>query len=264
MLTDTHPDDDRMPAALAAQADDCAELSRGYAARGDSRRASLAAWAADLRTAQSLLWEQAVAAGSDPIVELWAVAGVVDTALTGRAIGSATSPRGLVEDARQALVETLDEPVRDLLADRLVSLDHLDGVPAPTPGAANVAVTERLGGRSGEQLVGDLLTAAGDCRVVGGVMAEVGDDDEAQRQAASADLAAFEAYLVMVSAGSGDATLATADLRWDLAAAKAARQDASELDGPGLVAAQRAAMRSAVVPAEEPSLLAVLDLAAPQ
>ena len=192
---------------------------------------------------------------------LWTVAGQVESALTGQALNPATSPRGILQDAREALRGALDAPVRDLLVDRFVDLDHLDGLPASAPGAANAAVGERLGGRSGEQLVGDLLTAAEDCRLVGHVMAQIGDDDEAQRQAASADLAGFEAYLVMVSAASGDATLATADLRWDLAAAKAARGDTSGSVELGLVAVQRAAMRSVVAPAEEPSLLAVLDLA---
>lgn len=263
MQTHTSVDQECTAAALAAQAEDCAQLSRWYAARGDARRATLAVWAADLRGVQSLLWEQAVLAGTEPTQELRTAGERVGSALSSRALHSAATPRALLGGARQELLAALGQTLGDLMSDRFVALDHLDGLPAPTPGAANEAVSERLGGRSGEQLVGDLLVAAQDCRVVGSVMSQVGDDDEAQRQAASADLAGFEAYLVMVSAASGDATLATADLRWDLAATKASR-DGSEADPRHLVTVQRAAMRAVVVPAEEPSLLAVLDLAPPQ
>lgn len=257
MLTDHDIDHQRTAAHLSAQVGDFAALSRRYAARGDARRAALAAWAADIRTVQSLLWEGGVSAAKDPAHEIRAVATAVETALVGRGTASATSVRAVLEGARTALAAAFDESVHELLAGRFEGLEHLDDVPAPQPGAANAAVMQRLDGRSGEELAGELLTAAGDCRAVATVMEQVGDDEEAGRQHVSADLAGFEAYLVMASAASGDATLATTELRWDLAAWKAERS--ATVDGPDLAVATREAVRSVVLPAEDEALLVVLD-----
>jgi hypothetical protein len=253
VLTDT--DHDRTLATLAGQVDDYARLSRRYAARGDSRRAALAAWTADVRAVQALLWEGGLAAARDPEQQLGAVAEAVETAMLVQELPSGLTARELVENAREALVAAFDDSVHALLAARFGPLDHLDGVPAPTAGAANEAVCERLDGRSGEHLVGALLVAAADARAVAQVMASAGDDEEARRQLASADLASFEAYLVLASAASGDATLATADLRWGLAASKVEEQP-HENTHPQDV---RAAILSTAVPAEEPALLSLLD-----
>ncbi len=261
-------DYDRTPEALTAQIDDYAVLSARYAARGDARRAALAVWAADLRTVQSLLWEGGLAAADDPAQQLLAVASAVETALTSREPTADPSVRRVVEDARRALSAVFDESVHHLLVARFVALDHLDGTPAPTSGEANQVVQDRLAGRTGEQLVSDLLTASTDSRTVARVLAEVGDDDEARRQSAAADLAGFEAYLVMASAASGDATLATAELRWDLAAMRSGRSGIGSDDvrlgpAPRPPLAVRDAMCAVVVPAEEDALLSVLDRAAP-
>ena len=164
----------------------------------------------------------------------------------------------------QALLALLDEPVRGQLADGLASLDHLDEVPAPGPGAANQAVTERLDGRSGEQLVSDLLLASADCRAVAQLMEQLGDVDEARRQTDAADLAGFEAYLVLASAAAGDATLATTELRWDLAAT---RGGSDELWAEGsrrsehFDSAVRETICAVIVPAEEQALLSVIGTA---
>ena len=107
--------------------------------------------------------------------------------------------------------------------------------------------------RSGASVVAALVAVA---RLVARVMDEVGDHDEAQRQQSSACLAAFEAYLVLASAAAGDATLATTDLRWDLAALKADGVDAE----PHRL---REAMRETVVPAEEDALLELVDTPLP-
>ncbi len=209
-------DHDPVQESLAGQAADFAELSRTYAAGGDGRRAALAAWASDVRAVQALVLETgADARGRPPPVPL-----AVETALAGLAAVDTASVRTVVETARAQLVGTFDASVHDQVRGRLAALDHLDAVAAPGPGAANRAVTDRLDGRGGEQLVGDLLTAAADCRAVAQVMAQVGDEDERQRQTDAADLAGFEAFLVLVSAATGDATLATTELRWDLAAVK--------------------------------------------
>jgi hypothetical protein len=252
-MTDLEPD--RTRAVLAAQVDEYAELSARYAARGDSRRAALALWASDVRVVQSLLEPT-----DQPTV-------AVDAALANREIAPALSVRDVVEHARRALLAAFDEPVRGQLADRMVGLDHLDDVPAPQPGAANQAVTDRLDGRGGEQLVSDLLLAASDCRAVARLMEQVGDDDEARRQTDTADLAAFEAYLVLASAASGDATLATTDLRWDLAATRGGRDDLGARGrhrSTGFDDTVREAIRAVMIPAEEEALLSVLGIATVQ
>ena len=61
---------------------------------------------------------------------------------------------------------------------------------------------------------------------------------------------------MLASAAAGDATLATADLRWDLAALKA---DGSDREPHRL----REAMREVVVPAEEDALLELVDTPLP-
>lgn len=262
MLTEL--DRDRTHEVLAAQADDYAQLSCAYAARGDSRRAVLAAWAADLRAVQGLLWESGIAGAEDADQQLMSVAGAVETALVSRS-SAATSARSVVEGARQALLAAFDASVHAQLTERFTDLDHLDAVRPPNPGAANQAVTDRLDGRGGEELVGDLLTAAADCRAVARVMSQLGEPDEERRQVVSADLAGFEAFLVLASAASGDATLATTELRWDLAVAKLGQlsRDNRSADGPLSSGALREAMCAAVVPAEEGALLSVFDLGYP-
>jgi hypothetical protein len=260
----TELDHARTQEVLATQVTDYARLSVAYASRGDCRRAALAAWAADLRSVQSLLWASGISGAEDPDQQLLDVAGAVETALLGRA-ATGTSAREVVEAARQALLAAFDVSVHEQLRERFTDLDHLDTVRPPVPGAANQAVTDRLDGRGGEELVGDLLTAAADCRAVARVMSELGEPDEERRQVVSADLAGFEAFLVLASAASGDATLATTELRWDLAVAKLgqnARENRTS-EGPLSSDALRTAMCAAVVPAEEQALLSVFDLGYP-
>jgi hypothetical protein len=234
---------------LAGQATDYAELSRMYAARRDGRRAALAAWAADVRAVQALLWD-----ADEVWPRLVSVAGAVESTLLGEAASGVASVREVAEAARDALMDALGEPWGGPLRHRLEPLDHLDDVPAPAPGAANQSVTDRLDGRGGEQLVGDLLTAAADCRAVAQVMAQVGDEEERKRQDDAADLAGFEAYLVLVSAATGDATLATTGLRWDLAAVRARRDPALPT---------RDVVGSVLAPSEREALSAVHDLVRP-
>lgn len=250
MYLDADPELTR--AALAAHAEDYAALARWYAERGDTRRAVLATWAADVRSIQRVLWENGLGAAPDAEQALGQVAEAVVAAVASSDAAGATELRQLIERARDALTSAFDPSVHDTLRAVYVDLDHLETLAAPAPGEANRSVSDRLGGRSGEQLVGDLLVTAHDARLVARVMAELGDDEEAQRQQAAACLAAFEAYLVLASAAAGDATLATTDLRWDLAALKADRV------GPE-PHRLREAMREVVVPAEEDALLEVVD-----
>ena len=252
MLTDL---DLRTRSMLSEQAADFAELSRRHAGCGDARRAALAAWAADLRAVQALLWEGELSVDCAPEEQLPSLAAAVGSAVLEQQPSSPTTLRAAVEAARAALLGCVEAPARGLLEARLVSLDHLGDVAPPAAGEANQAVVHRLDGRGGEQLVGDLLTAAEDCRAVAQAMGLVGDTEEAARQSTAADLAAFEAYLVLSSAASGDATLATTELRWDLAALHASGSSAQT--PPALDV--RAVLRSSVGPVEDAALAAVLD-----
>lgn len=255
MLTETDATRD----ALVVQMDDYRRLSGWYAARGDARHAALAAWVADLRAVQALMWEPETTDAEARSQQVLAVAGAVEAALLRRGTDGGGTVRGVVESAREALVASFDESVHAQLRAVLGDLAHLDRAPAPTVGAANASVAHRLGGRGGEELVGDLLGAAADCRAVARVMAEIGDEEEQRRQDTNADLAAFEAYLVLASAAAGDATLATTDLRWDLASLKVAEDSGDVLD----TAVLRAAMSDVLAPAELDAMDGMLGLGQP-
>lgn len=256
MLIDTDPESTR--AVLAAQVDDFARLSRWYADRDDTRRAVLATWAADVRAVQLVLWEGGLHSAPDIDHAFGTVGEAVVAAMADGDLDSVASLRDLVEKARQSMVSAFDGAVHELVRDAFIDLDHLDALPGATAGASNRSVADRLDGRSGEQLVADLLATSMDSRLVAQVMAEVGDDDEARRQEVAATLAAFEAYLVLSSAAAGDVSLVTTDLRWDLAALVA---DLADLGDPDRL---RAVLRTVVAPAELSALLAVLDLPLPE
>jgi hypothetical protein len=252
--------------ALAAdQIDELTELSHAYAREGDARRAVMAAWAADVKTLQLLLWESGLASAPEPDAQMQAVAEAVDAALRGRSqhqqaamSEAAGTVRAIVEGARAALSSAFDESVHALLANRWTPLDHLDGLRIPQPGDARRAVSARLDGRTADQLLTDLRTAAADCLAVSKVMAAVGDDKESIRQVTMADIATFEAYLVQTALRVGDTALATVDQRWDIAATRL-RIGAREVDPtPDEV---RRVLLSVVGPAEEATLSAAFESA---
>ena len=247
---------------LGAQVLEFATLSTWYAERGESRYAALAVWAADVRALQSALLDGLV----DPRGVSEALQSMRDSVAAAlAACESAPEPsiRAVVESARQAVLAVLDEPTRACLEANLVPLDHLDHLAAPAPGAANEGVSHRLDGRAGEELVADLLTAASDCRAVARMMALVGDAAEAERQSTSADLASYEAYLILASAASGDATLAVTELRWSLAVRKALDAPTGPDGTPGQTSGIRGSILATAVPAERAALSSLLAPAQP-
>ncbi len=189
-------------------------LSRQYAERGDLRRAALAAWAADVHTLEQLLWENGLDLAPEPFVQLATVGGSIADAVDTLATQprDATSLRAVVETARAAMIATFDESVHGLLTERLADLDHLDAA------RAQPVAVGRLEGRSADELVDELRTAAADCAAVADVLAADGEHEAAARLGDQADSASFEAYLVQAAVHAGDHDLATVDLRWDLAA----------------------------------------------
>jgi hypothetical protein len=90
------------------------------------------------------------------------------------------------------------------------------------------------------------------------------DEDEARRQDELADLAAIEAYLILTSAASGDVTLATTELRWDLAVRRVATAGgARHAESASPSRAMREAVLVTAGPEEEPALTSLLMLGEP-
>jgi hypothetical protein len=237
------------------------ELSRTYAAKGDARLALLALWAADVMVLQSLLWESGLGSAPDPDAQLAAVGRAVDGSLrsiTSEPDGSPTVTSAL-QCARTAMMSSFDSSVHARLIERFHSPEHLSGLPLPAASAAQDSRLSRQGDRSSQQLAEDLRVAAADCMAVSTWMAHAGLPADALAQARLADLASFEAYLVEAATAVGDASLATVDLRWDIAA--------SAVDGltevpeglPQAVHQLREVLLGAVGPAEADALLATFE-----
>lgn len=265
-MTET-PRHDRLPDAYA-------ELSRRHAHDGDLRLAQLAAWAGDVHVLEELLWEHGLAQAPDPLVQLAAVGESVALAVEEAARDLPDGPltaRAVVEAAREALVTTFDESVHGLLVDRFADLAQLDEV---TPAAASLTnahatrrtgvrpvgdvtaapsreerLATRLAGRTAEQLAAELRTTAADCATMAGLLAADGEPEAAGRLSRQADTAAFEAHLVAAALAAGDETLATVDLRWDLADRGADRGRLISVLG----AAERDALARTLEPEPEPA-----------
>jgi hypothetical protein len=205
---------------LAPVRERLADLSRAKVRAGDVRGAQLAAWAADLGVLEQLLWDHGLGDAPDPDAQLAAIGSAVAEALdTMSSSGdlAGRTPADVVELARQALRTTFDDSVHDVLDEAFVSLAHLvDPVPAD-PDAGGPDGRHRLGAASAEELVVELLAAAGDCMAVAGELVAVGEHEAAHRMSGQADAASFEAYLVAAASLAGDHDLASVDLRWALA-----------------------------------------------
>jgi hypothetical protein len=212
---------DTLHSGVSATIDVYVDLSRTYAAQGEARLALLALWAADVLIVQSLLWESGLGSAPDPDAQLAAVGRAVDSSL--RDDSAPVDPSGSVtsalQRARTALLSTFDASVHAMLTERFVSPGHLDGLSVAGEGAVLDARRSRLGDRSAQELSEDLRVTAADCMAVSAWMARSGLAADAMAQARMADLASFEAYLVEAAVAVGDTSLATVDLRWDIATA---------------------------------------------
>jgi hypothetical protein len=214
-----HTAHERLHQNASASIDVYVELSATYAAKGDTRLALLALWASDVMVLQSLLWESGLGSAPDPDAQLAAVGRAVDSALRSITSAHDESPTATsaLQRARTAMMSTFDSSVHARLIERFHSPEHLSGLPLPAASAAQDSRLSRLGDRSSRQLAEDLRVAAADCMAVSTWMAHAGLPVDALAQARSADLAAFEAYLVEAATAVGDISLATVDLRWDIA-----------------------------------------------
>lgn len=231
---------------------DYPDLSRRYAARGESRLAPLAAWAGDVHALEALVWDSGLDRAPDPAGELRAVGEVVADAVTAAAgrlpDGARVSLRAVVEAAREAMVATFDSSVHELLREGLALLDHLDAPAPASEASAPERSADRLAGRTPDGLVAELRLAAGDCATMAGLLAAGGEHDAAGRLARQADAATFEAYLVTAAVAADDHGLATVDLRWDLA-----KDDAAPVERERLLAVLGSAERDALRRTFEPT-----------
>jgi len=193
-----------------------AQLSRTYAAHGDTYLAVMATWAADVYVLQALLWERGLKASAHPDGQFFTVGAAVSTALAhyAQAPAATTSARQAVEAARAGLLAAFDPSVQGLLAAGFIALDHLDALPPVGAGAGEQAAAVRLAGRSATDLVSELHATAVDCMAVAREMRSAGRTEDAMRQAYLADMASFEAYLIEAAGVVGDPWLVTVDLRW--------------------------------------------------
>ncbi len=194
-----------------------AALSRTHAGNGDLRSAQLAAWASDISVLEQLLWDNGLGDAPDPDAQLAAVGGAVADALDALVDGdlAGRTPADIVVLAREAVMGTFDDSVHDVLEQAFSSLDHLSTQPIRR--SASVDGRRRLGSASAEELVVELLAAAGDCMAVATELAAVEEHEAAHRMSGQADAASFEAYLVAAASLAGDHELASVELRWSLA-----------------------------------------------
>lgn len=228
-------------------APDFTGLSQRYAEGGDLRMAQLAAWAADVHALEELLWENGLGQAPDPTVQLAAVGESVAASLENVTLPEEPiTARALLDLAREAMVVTFDESVHGLLADRFGDLEHLDHLDPQDVPAGRTA--ERLDGRTPAELAAELRTAAADCATMATLLGAGGEDQAAARLGRQADAAAFEAYLVMAADRSGDRTLATVDLRWDLVSEHAGRERFASAVG----SAEHAALHVVLEPVDAP------------
>jgi hypothetical protein len=230
-------------------APDYTTLSQQYAGRGDARMAGLAAWAADVHVLEELLWENGLGQAPDPAAQLAAVGESVAASLEQvRLPEGPLTVRTLLAAAREAMVTTFDESVHGLLFDRFADVEHLDHVAPDPEGSPAPRTADRLDGRTAEELAAELRTAAAECATMATLLGAGGEDGAAARLARQADAAAFEAYLVAAAVRSGDRTLATVDLRWDLVADQVDRERFASVVG----SAEHAALHRVLEPVDAP------------
>jgi hypothetical protein len=205
----------QLQAAAAASIEAYLALSRDQAAAGDTRRAILSIWAADLATLQCLLWDSGLGLAPDPDAQLAAVGQIVVDSVGKYAVeaGPAT-PRQAVERARTAMMQPFDESVHTSLTERFVPIDHLDAARTSLDAPRREVP---LDGRSARQLIEDLRLTATDCTAVASAMESAGFAEDARNQLQMAGLACFEAHLIDVALRVGDSALLSVDLRWQLA-----------------------------------------------
>lgn len=233
---------DRAAAAYADQ-------SRHHAAAGDTRLAVMAAWASDLHALQALMWERGLGSSPSPDAQLLAVAAAVARSVDAFAQdpGTPADARAAVEAARAGLAKTFDASVHALLAQRLCTLDHLEGL--PHPGVADDSGASRAVDRDTGPAPAPRPHPR-DAMAVARAMRAAGREEDALRLAYVADLETVRACLRRSAADAGDPAGVTATLRWRAVTAAITALDDIPAEHDAAVAALRDAIESALGPVD--------------
>jgi hypothetical protein len=203
------------PTPLRERLDD---LARSYARRGDLGSALMTTWGVQMHRLEETVWESGLQLAVDPHAELAAIGEAVARALEAAADHAQDdlSAHDVVQLAREAMIGALDEVLHEAVLDGFMRLDHLVHL-VPTQGRRNGHAADRLEERTAEQLVVELLGAAGDCMAVAHELVVEEEVAAAIRMARQADVATFEAFLVAAASLAGDDELGSVQMRWDLA-----------------------------------------------
>ena len=188
-----------------------------YAVDGDAVRAVVAAFGADIATMQMAVWESVMVTSLAPQQRFFTLAQSLTAALA-RAVATGPTQQdaaAVVGDARAALLDELDPPLRASVVDRIPPLDHLAGLPAPTSADYQRVREAILSGSSPDAFAELRRTQSEQERRVGDEADRGGDTAAAIEHDYRAVLLGLEGYLVGSAHAAGDESLLTVLLRWD-------------------------------------------------
>jgi len=210
---------ENVQADQSRRAQRCRDLSVKSAGEQDATVAVLAQWAADMNSVLVLLWERILIATPDVESTMKDIASVLTVTLLDPDI-TRDNPSGdtateMVESARRRLTSIFDAKAGQVAMSRLGSVDHLDGLPAPTLADFAADADSRLNGLPAAQVITDRLTEARTEMD----RATAADSIEA---AWAAEWALFEAFLLAEADAAGDELLLSVTTRWALACEAAA------------------------------------------
>lgn len=199
----------------------CQTLARRQAAAGDIIGAVSATWAADISTVHAVMWERVIMASPTPDRHFVDITAAVAGALTAFAQQppQVVTAADVVVAARGGLAAAFDDSARALISRRWSSLDHLEGLPAPTAAEVEEPARQHLDGSAPARVGAERDQEAQQCMASALALLHDGRAEEALALAWQADWSTLEAHLVDAAVAVGDTALVSVDLRWALAVA---------------------------------------------
>lgn len=204
---------------ITAKADLWAAMSKTYATNGDDLAAARAAWASDVCTIQAVSWDAVALADPHPEQMYFLIGSTVTQALSLYA-DTTHNPTDLydaVKQARRGVAAAFEKDMLRRLRTRLAPLDHLIGLPVPTPDQIRTATTHYLGGRKPQEVIATNRAVAATHGGRANAAHHQGHTQVALNEMYASDMAAFTAYLIDASAVVGDVDMGLAQLRWQAA-----------------------------------------------
>ena len=193
--------------------------ARRRAGDGDSVGALADAWGADVSMLQAVMWERIIAAASAPQRQFFRVADAIVTGLRSP-VGDADHPATLaacVTQARDRMVAAFDDELAREMARRWPDIAYLAAVPAVSDDEVAAYVDARLLGLRPQEFVRRRRDEAARAMLEAQTHRVRGETTEAIQAAYQGDFAGLDAYLVDSAVASGDQSLLTVTIRWDLA-----------------------------------------------